>query len=270
MPFQFGSGQTGQPTPWWQLPGQGQAATNLEQSAPAGYTYDKVLMKYVPITQSAPEQLRKSNKQESLIDQSLAGLRSYAGNLAASSGSGGGSLDFGSVPDYQPQTYNNPQVQYQTPEGPDVGAAAAKAEEAAFAKAKATAGSLGRSSLEGLRSDLAERGILRSGTQSRGLVDRLAAATNPLSDINAAGLKEQVGIAEHNKDLGFQAANQKYQGEITQRGQDIGGVNAANQANLQARGQDISALNAKNQLILDQNNQKLQALNAALSGLKLY
>jgi hypothetical protein len=264
--------QIGKPTPWWQLPGQSDAKQNLEKSAPPGYTYDSVQMKYVPMTKSAPYQNERTIKADTHADNSmnlrdsiLAGLRNYTGGSSSmSSMSGGG----GEVAPYQPQTYSNPQVQYQSPSGPDVGAIAGQAEDAAMSKAKATAGALGRSSLESLRSGLAERGILGSGTEARGTVDRLAAATNPLSDINAASLKEQVGIAEHNKDLGFQEANTRYQGEIAQRGQDIGGVEAANSANLTARGQDISAANARNQMILQQNSQRLQALSAALAGLK--
>src|SRR5262245_4622813 len=205
MPTNMNGMQRGAPTPWWQLPGQQQASTNLEQSAPNGYTYDKVQMRYVPTGQSAGHTFARQQKAESDMDSLLAGLKNYAGTSSmTSSGSGY------TPTQYAPVSNPIPRAEYQPTNGPDVGALAAEAENAAMGKAKATAGSLGRSSLESLRSQLAERGILGSGVEARGTVDRLAAATNPLSDVNLASLKEQIGIAEHNKDLGFQAANQRY------------------------------------------------------------
>lgn len=112
--------------------------------------------------------------------------------------------------------------------GPVTGAADA-AQTAAFGKAKATAGSLGESAVRGLQDSMADRGILGSGVEARGLVDRLAAATNPLSDLNIAGLHENVGIAEQNQQLQQQSNLAGYQGGITERGQDIQAQEAAAQ-----------------------------------------
>lgn len=133
------------------------------------------------------------------------------------------------------------------------GAAAAAAQNAAMGQAKAQAGSLGKSAVDTLRAQLAERGILGGGTEARGLVDRLAAATNPLSDLNVAGLRENVGIATHNFDTANQNALANYSGDINQRGQDI---------SLQENQEDNAAR---------QQAQKQQLILQALSGLsRLY
>jgi hypothetical protein len=108
-----------------------------------------------------------------------------------------------------------------------ISTAADAAHQAAFGQAKAQAGSLARSSLQGLRGELSERGILGSGVEGRGIADRLAMATNPLSDANTAALRENVGITQHNQDLASNAANIGFQGAITQRGQDLEAQNAA-------------------------------------------
>lgn len=95
------------------------------------------------------------------------------------------------------------------------------AQNAAFARQKSTAGALAQSGLESLRSQLADRGILGGGTEARGIVDRLAAAANPLSDLNVAQLHENVGLAQHAQDLGEQRGQTIYQGNIQQRAQDV-------------------------------------------------
>lgn len=125
-----------------------------------------------------------------------------------------------------------------------------EADSLAFSAAKSRAGSLGRASLEGLRSELADRGWLGGGTEARGLVDKLAGATNPLSDINVA-------MAQKSVDRNAQREAMGYQGEITQRGQDLAAANAERSAAIQSQ-QQIA-------------NQNLQALKALLdSASRLY
>lgn len=135
-------------------------------------------------------------------------------------------------------------IQY--PGAPDFGVdkAAAAEQSAAFGKAKAQAGAMGTSAVNSLRAELADRGILGSGVEARGLVDRLAAATNPLSDINAQQLHENTGIAQHNQDLAAQAAANSYQGAIAQRGQDIGAQTQIATANANLAAQKQQALYA--------------------------
>lgn len=140
--------------------------------------------------------------------------------------------------------------------------AARAAQSAEFANAKASAGALGRGALQSLRSELAGRGILRSGTEARGTVDRLAGATNPLAQMQAAQLREMTGITEHAQDRAQHAADVRYQGDISQRGQDYENQNSYNQRRLSARSQDLSAeesRKARKQRYLDQLNSLVQS-----------
>lgn len=125
------------------------------------------------------------------------------------------------------------------------------AQNTAFGNAKAKAGSMGRAAMDSLRGDLADRGLLGGGTEARGLVDRLAAATNPLSDLNVAQQSENVNIIQHNQDLANSNTQHQFSGNIAQRGQDIG-VGQAN-ADRDLRAQE----------------QKYQLLQKALSGLQM-
>jgi hypothetical protein len=107
------------------------------------------------------------------------------------------------------------------PSNAGVNTATDAAQNAAYAKAKSRAGAAARSSYSGLKSELADSGLLGGGTQARGLVDRLAAADNPVNDVNVAQLGENATNARHNQDLGADMAKTGYQGAIAQRGQDL-------------------------------------------------
>jgi len=141
------------------------------------------------------------SRRSSLLKSAMSGL---AGGFS------GGGAPTGTAPPVQ-----FPQVSMAMPD-------VSGAQTAAFGAAKAKAGALGRSALGSLRSELAERGIIGGGTEARGLVDTLAGATNPLSDLNVAQQGEALGIAERNQALAAQQAATQYQGGIAQRGQDIG------------------------------------------------
>lgn len=237
------------PTPWWQTSmGAGDRLGNLQRSAPAGYEYDPVQMSYVPTVGSAPTQQRLQERQISYQDEDrqrrnalLGGFRSAMQGLQ-SAGGYGQTVPGGNVPNV-----NYPQVSL----GPIPDATAAQ--EAAFGSAKAQAGSLGRSALDSLRSELAERGMMGGGTEARGLVDILASSTNPLSDLNVSQQGERLGIAQHTQDLAAQQAATQYGGGITQRGQDI-------------QNQQFQAQLAQQRALAAQQ-QKLQLLQQALSGL---
>jgi len=160
-------------------------------------------------------------------------------------------------------------------------------QNAAFGRAKAQAGSLGRSSLDSLRGELAGRGILGSGTEIRGTVDRLAAATNPLADLNVAHLGQNFDAANRAADIANSRSLAEFQGGISQRGQDQGVTQALNalrasqnatqfSGDISQRGQDQSAEQNANALAasqastqfqgeLGQQSQSLQALMALLS-----
>ncbi len=141
------------------------------------------------------------------LNGALSGLSSWSGsaNLPAGGVSAGPNVTYGGSP----------------MDNSAVNSAASAQQNAAFGAAKSKAGAMGRSALQGLDSEMAARGISGSGTQGRGLVDRLAAATNPLSDVNVAQLGENTNIAQHNQDLGATAAGQQFQGGIAERGQNL-------------------------------------------------
>jgi hypothetical protein len=91
---------------------------------------------------------------------------------------------------------------------------------------------LGRSAINSTAAELAGRGMsTQGGAFARRIADRVASATNPLSDINVAQLGENATNARH--DVGPLAQiwrrHRLMRGAIVQRGQDVA-----------ARGQDLS------------------------------
>lgn len=163
----------------------------------------------LPITgPTTPYQRQAEARAGAAADAALAGLQ------GAFRGGGGVSAGYTAFSGAAP-TVQYPQVSMSPV--PDASAA----QSAAFSQAKSRAGAMGRSALESLRGELADRGILGGGTEARGIASQLAATVSPLSDLNVAQLHEQLGIAERGQQLGAQQAAQQYQGGITQRGQDI-------------------------------------------------
>lgn len=221
--------------------------------SPSGYDYDSVQGKYVPHTssnayQTELEQRRRAREdivnQQNDIEltrqrgrqdqndqynrQSINTLQNLYTNLGSGGPTGGPSGAGGNTPPPSMTTPPTPGVTYNpNANGAGGGAGnttlntAAAAQDAAFGRAKATAGSLGQSALQSLQAQMAGRGISGSGVEGRGIVDALANATNPLSDLNASALHENVGITQHNQDLAQQGNLAAYNGGITQRGQDI-------------------------------------------------
>lgn len=108
------------------------------------------------------------------------------------------------------------------------------AQRAAFSAAKSRAGNLARSSLETLRAELAERGILGGGTEAQGIADSVVRGTQPLLDLNVAQQGESLDIAKQERGLGEARANTIYQGGIAQRGQDINALQTNDARKMQA------------------------------------
>src|SRR3990167_1394712 len=233
--------------------------------APPGYAWDPTQGTYLPIQQSPAWQLEQRRKDEeqaaqdrgmqlrregeaqaqaeaarqqeqSRYDvaqgqqyQAQQALRSFAG------GAGGGGYSPGGGGSYSPSGGVPAPVSY--PGATQGGAAAPDpqaAQRAAFSAAKSRAGSLARSSLESLRGELAERGILGGGTEARGIADTIFQGAGPLSDLNVAQQGEELDIAKRGRELGEQRATTQYQGGITMRGQDIGAQQANEARRLQA------------------------------------
>lgn len=195
--------------------------------ASAGYEFDPVKGDYVEQYKSANARNTLSKKLQDLAFQPFTSETS----TSATSGTGGATG--------VPSTVEFPTVQPGAP---------SEAQDLEFGAAKARAGSMGRASVESLRDMLAEQGILGGGTEARGLTDRLAAATNPLSDINVAQAKEGA-------ETGRQRASQEYSGRITQRGQDIQAAQA--QRELETRKQMQTST---------QRQQYLQSVLSSLAG----
>ena len=93
------AGGVGVPTPWWQIPGPvgrspADAVANLDASAPPGYQYDRVQMKYVPIVGSATDALAQRARGQGIEDSLLgtfgAGTGAATGAGAAAGASAGG------------------------------------------------------------------------------------------------------------------------------------------------------------------------------------
>lgn len=96
----------------------------------------------------------------------------------------------------------------------DPGGAEAAGQSAAFARAKDQAGSIGRSALNSLNDVMGARGITGSGigvNQAGGVVQEGA---RQLGDVNREQLIQSLAMAR-------QRASEQYQGNITQRGQDV-------------------------------------------------
>lgn len=228
MAFQFGGGggyggiRLGDPKPRFDTP-------------PAGYTFDPVTGSYVQSYQSAPS---KNALYDKLSNLALTGLNT----MSSSGGAGGGAETGGGIPGLDVPHVTMPQST-----APDVATAAAQ--DLQFGSAKAKAGSMGRASLDALRANLAERGILGGGTEARDLTDRLAAATNPLSDLNVAQ-------AQSNVETGNRRASEAYQGGIAQRGQDLSAAQ-------QKRALDVQMAQQKSQ----QQQQYLQQVLSSLTKL---
>ena len=253
-PLTRGGTQQG-PTPWWQTSkGAGDRLGNLERSTPSGYDYDPVQMGYVRKTTSAPTEERLMQRDLDYEDTRRQQQRDlYAGLQGKLSGAIGGLQSAAGYGQTSPlSTGTTAPVSYPKVSMGGIPDASA-AQSAAFGAAKGRAGAMGRSAVDSLRSELAERGIMGGGTEARGLTDILASATNPLSDVNVAQQAESLQDVRRTQDIAAQQAAQQYQGGITQRGQDI-------------QQQQFAAQQAQQRQLA-----QLQLLQNALSGLsRLY
>ena len=94
------------------------------------------------------------------------------------------------------------------------GGAADAARAAAFARAKDMAAKIAQSGVTGLRNAMASRGIGGSGIEVGGTGEILGNATNQLGNVSQEQLIQDLEQQRHESDI-------SYQGNITQRGQDI-------------------------------------------------
>lgn len=88
------------------------------------------------------------------------------------------------------------------------------ARAAAFARAKDQAGMTANSALEGLRSATNARGIAGSSIEGEGMARILGGGAGEINDYTGAQLASDLGRSS-------QVSDRNYQGNITQRGQDL-------------------------------------------------
>lgn len=93
------------------------------------------------------------------------------------------------------------------------------ARDAAFARAKEQSGRIAASSLEGLRNSLSRRGISGGGYAQMKGAEALGPAADQLQDFTREQMIQDLGQARH-------VADTEYSGQIAQRGQDQGSINA--------------------------------------------
>lgn len=102
------------------------------------------------------------------------------------------------------------------------------AQDAEFGLLKAKSGQLGRSAIDSLRSEMSGRGIGGSGTELRGVGDRIAASVDPLAQLNSTHLREDYANTQRERDIAESRVSQQFQGDITQRGQNQSMMQALN------------------------------------------
>lgn len=126
-------------------------------------------------------------------------------------------------------------------------------QNAAFSRLKDKSGALGQSAISSLASQLGGRGIGNSGTMARGTAREIVNAVQPLADLNVAHLGNEYEAANRSRQMSENARMAQYQGDITQRNQDMSTqlaldqlkaslVGQKYQGGIQQRGQDLEAL----------------------------
>jgi hypothetical protein len=303
----------GVPTPWWQIPGAvgrspADAAANLDKSAPPGYQYDRVAMKYVPIVGSATDALAQRTRTQSIEDQLLGTFGATTGGAnAGTTGSMSTSTGSSAFPTVPYNTDTLPAVSWPgsfaggggAPGGggtapaptaqiavPDTSAAMA----AVFNRAKDQVGRTTTGSLTALRSALASRGLLGGGVEGGATAKTITAGAGQLADTSReqaiqegtrlndfAKLGYQGAIEQRGQDIttsegaanrALDAAKAAYSGAITQRGQNVDASGTQYSGGITQRGQDITAANAAADRAVGVRGQNLGALNTLLT--KLY
>lgn len=87
--------------------------------------------------------------------------------------------------------------------------------EAEFARAKDSAGQIAKSAITGLNDSMASRGLQGSGIQGEEMAKIIGGQAGGLSDLNREQAIQGLQYATHANDM-------QYQGDITQRGQNMG------------------------------------------------
>lgn len=197
------------------------------QLAPEGYTHDPDSGRLIQYVGSGADTLSESHERQKLRDK-LFGLldrpeQTWGGGGTVNWNGGGGDFTY---PTGRPGDGGAPTPAPVSITMPDNSAAQANI----FARAKDKVGQETAGSLTSLRSALAGRGMLGGGAEVRGTQNILTAGQGQLGDTT----REQA-VTEANRQSDF--AKTGYEGQITQRGQDV-----------TSRGQDLDAQTAARNL----------------------
>lgn len=134
------------------------------------------------------------------------------------------------------------------------------AQNAAFARAKDREGQLAQGALTGLRSSLGGRGLLGSGAEFRGTANIVNKALGNLGEVNREQAIQNAAGAVDQMKMG-------YQGDITQRGQDITQAQNMNQNNLALAQMQFNADMAEREAIMRHNESGQNFMQNLLLGL---
>ena len=213
-----------------------------QYSAPEYYqTHDPSAPSYQPNTVGATSRGQYQGQMQSSLD-ALKGMYSQFGvdfGGGPASGGAGGAGGGGFLPPSGGRggnTMPGPEIYSSTDPGaptavpgriagvdaPDMTSANAQI----FGRAKDQAGQMGRASLQSHRDELGATGMLGSGSETQGVRDIAAKGLGQLGEVSRAN-----AINESQQKADF--AKMKYQGDITQRGQDIAAQEAAARIALQ-------------------------------------
>lgn len=229
------AGVSSGPAPWWQqAPNQGKVA-NLQASAPSGYEYDPVQMQYTRTPTSAGDRLGQAlNGLTGTFNGFGGGSAMGVDGSASGSGTSGSPVPNVSYPSTggaaSPASTVAP-VQYDS-------ASLDAADSAAFGKAKDQASQTARAALTGLSGELSARGMGGAGYEAGQIGGTLSREANTIGDASRSE-------AQNRADMMMHAADENYQGAVTQRNQDVNASTSANNAkfsgDIAQRGQSLQA-----------------------------
>lgn len=122
----------------------------------------------------------------------------------------------------------------------ELDAAGQRAQAAVFGRAKDRAGQIARSALTGLRSALAERGVLGSGMEAQATGDVALQGAGMIADTSREEAIQEARRGERAREFQTQSMLQQRGQNISQRGQDLSQILGLRGQDITQRGQDVS------------------------------
>lgn len=244
-------------TPLFQQPGVTKAPKPPQGS---GYSYDPVKGEYTPTVGSTADDLAQRTRDQAHQDllssqeQTLfPSLANAAGTNTTSLTANGNINAFGAGLDTPPPPPTSLALS-------GIKSALQGSRDATYAAAKDRAANTTTAALNGLQEELQRRGMGGAGYEAGQVGNNLATEANTIGQVDRQGMEDELGLETH-------LADEDYQGQLTQRGQDIS-ANEAN-ANRTLAAREAAANNGLQTLsVLNQDRTaKLAMLTNALAGL---